>query len=103
MVTLVNPDLLSLAICDLFQALSRRHACRANVARISFCELRTFLMEKCSEIFSEFLEPLFCGGLKNSGQNSRQMSQQNIKKNHRRDSAGAQGEGIAENMGIRTA
>ena len=54
-----------------------------------------FSHEKCSEIFCEILEPLFCGSEK-IPQDSRQISHQiflrNQKKKHRRASAGAQGE-----------
>ena len=50
-----------------------------------------FSHEKCSEIFPEFFEPLFCGSEKipqNSRQISRKISLPKIKKNHRRASAG---------------
>ena len=59
-----------------------------------FLELRIFY-EGCSEMCPEMFEPLFCGSEKfplNSRQISRQISLRKIKENHRRASAGAQGE-----------
>ena len=53
--------------------------------------------EKCSESFSRFFRPLFCGSEKipkNSCQISHKNSLQKLKKIHRRASAGAQGEKV---------
>ena len=58
-----------------------------------------FSYEKCSEIFHEIFEPLFCGSEKipakfppNFPLNFPNFPAKNQKKNHRRASAGAQGE-----------
>ena len=60
----------------------RWHVCRVNFARKIFFELR-ISYEKCSEIFPEYFEPLFCGSEKipqNSRQNSHQISLRKMKK-----------------------
>ena len=64
-----------------------------------FFSSREFSYEKCSEIFPEIFEPLFCGSEKIPGkfppnfpQNFPNFPAKNQKKIHRRASAGAQGE-----------
>ena len=42
----------------------RWHVCRVNFARKIFFELYEFSYERCSEIFPEIFEPLFCGSEK---------------------------------------
>ena len=60
------------------------HVCRTKLARKIFCPRHEFSHEKCSEIFPEVFEPLFCGSKKiphNSRQISHKISLPKIKKN----------------------
>ena len=65
-----------------------------------------FSHEKCSEICPEYVEPLFCGSEKAPAKfspkkkNTKFPSPKN-KKNHRRASAGAQGEQMAPELSCR--
>ena len=59
-----------------------------------------FSYEKCSDIFPEFFEPLFCGSEKIPAKFPTKFPKfpgEKSKKNHRRASAGAQGEKSSPN------
>ena len=82
-----------------FSFFLRWHVCRVNFAR-RFFSSHEFSSEKCSEIFPEKFEPLFCGSEKNPRKIPSKFPTKFFKfpcdkikkKNHRRASAGAQGE-----------
>ena len=70
-----------------------------NFAQKIFFRATNFSCEKCSEIFPEIFEPLFCGSEQIPGKfppnfplNFPNFPAKNQKKIHRRASAGAQGE-----------
>ena len=81
----------------------RWHVCRANFVRRMFFLSYKLPYEKCSDIFPDIFEPLFCGSEKSPKIPAKFPTKfpcQESKRIHRRASAGAQGQTTVSTVSV---